>query len=116
MPFAEELHSKLKQLEASQNGAAELLNRFKVEVDFAKKLAAHKNDEKWNGLILEAVQHVNASLSAPAVDLAKAIREAEEIMAPIGKAAKEYTLFCAGHAHIDMNWMWPWPETVAVTH
>jgi alpha-mannosidase len=23
---------------------------------------------------------------------------------------------CVSHAHIDMNWMWSWPETVAVTN
>jgi alpha-mannosidase len=34
----------------------------------------------------------------------------------MGAAAKGYTLHCVGHAHIDMNWMWSWPETVAVTN
>ncbi|MGI5878672.1 MAG: alpha-mannosidase [Christensenellales bacterium] len=30
-------------------------------------------------------------------------------------AARRYTVLCAGHAHIDMNWMWGWDETVPVT-
>ena len=42
--------------------------------------------------------------------------QAEEILAPLGQAAKEYTIYCVGHAHIDMNWMWSWPETVALTY
>jgi alpha-mannosidase len=45
----------------------------------------------------------------------RAVSEAETILAPIGRVAKTYTVHCAGHAHIDMNWMWSWPETVAVT-
>lgn len=27
---------------------------------------------------------------------------------------KEYTVHLIGHAHIDMNWLWLWPETVEV--
>ena len=41
--------------------------------------------------------------------------DAESLLAPLGAAAKSYTIYCAGHAHIDMNWMWSWPETVGVT-
>ena len=28
---------------------------------------------------------------------------------------RKYKLILAGHAHIDMNWMWSWHETVAAT-
>jgi len=28
--------------------------------------------------------------------------------------AKQYTLHLVGHAHIDMNWLWLWPETLDV--
>ena len=41
--------------------------------------------------------------------------EAEERLAPCGPAAKEYKLILAGHAHIDMDWMWSYHETVALT-
>jgi alpha-mannosidase len=117
MPFAEELDAKFKGIQASQTGAEELMNRFKVEVEFAKRFAAHRKSEEWNNLILKAVEHVDSKLAAGgAIDLKAVISEAEEIMAPIGKAAKEYTIHCAGHAHIDMNWMWPWPETVSCAH
>ena len=33
---------------------------------------------------------------------------------PISKMAKEYVVHLIGHAHIDMNWLWLWPETVDV--
>ena len=41
--------------------------------------------------------------------------QVEAILAPIVPAAKRYSLLCAAHAHIDMNWMWRWDETVAIT-
>ncbi len=47
--------------------------------------------------------------------LTQAVRQAEESLAPLAKLARSYTLHLVGHAHIDMNWMWSWPETVAVT-
>ena len=40
---------------------------------------------------------------------------AEEVLTKAyGAAAKKYTVLCIGHAHIDMNWMWGWDETVPV--
>ena len=32
-----------------------------------------------------------------------------------GAEAKQYTLICVGHAHIDMDWQWSYEETVATT-
>jgi len=40
---------------------------------------------------------------------------AEEALLPMSAAVKSYTLHCVAHAHIDMNWMWGFPETAAVT-
>lgn len=31
------------------------------------------------------------------------------------ESAKKLSVICAGHAHIDMNWMWGYQETVSVT-
>jgi alpha-mannosidase len=38
---------------------------------------------------------------------------AENALLPVQEAARAYTILCASHAHIDMNWMWSWQETVA---
>ena len=46
---------------------------------------------------------------------AETVRDIEAGLADFAAAAKTYTMRCVGHAHIDMNWMWAWPETVAVT-
>ncbi|MFA5043066.1 MAG: glycoside hydrolase family 38 C-terminal domain-containing protein [Kiritimatiellia bacterium] len=70
---------------------------WRALIDRAQKIVARRaGDGRWD-------------------ELGDAIREAEKALAPVGKAAKTYTAHCVGHAHIDMNWMWSWPETVAVT-
>ncbi|MBQ5748770.1 MAG: hypothetical protein IIV87_01300, partial [Oscillospiraceae bacterium] len=40
---------------------------------------------------------------------------AEEALADLGELAKSYDTTCVAHAHIDMNWMWGYHETAALT-
>ena len=42
-------------------------------------------------------------------------RRTEEILAPAAERAKRFGMKFVGHAHIDMNWMWGYTETVAIT-
>ncbi|MCX5675368.1 MAG: glycosyl hydrolase-related protein [Planctomycetota bacterium] len=93
--------------------------RFAAELEFAEGLARLRPDQAagWPALIAEAARLVTGTvISQDLARLEAAVREAEAVLAPIGKVAKQYTLHCVGHAHIDMNWMWSWPETVAVTN
>ena len=41
--------------------------------------------------------------------------ELEQAMAPASALAKSITVSCVAHAHIDMNWMWRYDETAAIT-
>jgi len=96
-----------------------LLERFSAEIEFAEGLARlHPRKAKtWRRLIDQATDAVaKAAGSGRADRLRRAVRDAETLLAPVGKAAKAYTVHCVGHGHIDMNWMWSWPETVAVTN
>ncbi len=43
------------------------------------------------------------------------VRAAEEMLADLGPEAKRYTALFISHAHIDMNWMWGYNETAALT-
>jgi len=94
------------------------LGRFYAEVEFAKGLCElHKaKAAAWGKLIAKACDRVTAVALDQQGSLAEAVCEAEEILAPIGLVAKQYTVHLVGHAHIDMNWQWDWPETVAVTN
>ena len=35
-------------------------------------------------------------------------------LAPVAEIAHRYDVYYVGHAHIDMNWLWPWTETIDV--
>jgi len=39
----------------------------------------------------------------------------EKTMQPMSAQCKALTVDCVGHAHIDMNWMWGYTETVSIT-
>lgn len=43
------------------------------------------------------------------------VREVEQSLADLSSRAKELKVFCTANAHIDMNWMWGYQETVALT-
>jgi len=117
--FAERLAASWSQVDAAAGAATRALERFRHEIDFARRLAEARPEKQsaWQDLILKAVDLVRSRVGGgKAVDIDAVVREAEAVLAPIGQAAKEYTIHCVGHAHIDMNWMWSWPETVSVTN
>lgn len=103
-----------------KNDAHNWICRAEVEVGFARLLAEAQPPEKaaeWNALIDQAVKTIAGTDPADGLDgLKKAILEAEAAMAEIGREAKTFKVHCVGHGHIDMNWMWSWPETVATTY
>ncbi|MGQ9731886.1 MAG: alpha-mannosidase [Candidatus Zipacnadales bacterium] len=109
------LQGELMQLQGELNPP---LERFRAEFDFALRMAeAHPEQAaEWIPLLRQAAEKVIAGLKEGTVSVAALVEEAESILAPLGAAAKEYTIYCCGHAHIDMNWMWSWPETVSVCY
>ena len=116
MTSRDEMRQRLALLQAGQKHLAE---RFLAEAEFAEGLAKLHPDKagRWTRLLADASAAVSKALAARKLDrLEAAIGEAEAILAPVGKVAKKYTIHCVGHAHIDMNWMWSWPETVATTN
>jgi len=105
-------------LDAASAHVEHQVERIEAELRFAGTLCDLHSEQAstWRPLIRRAREVVAAELAGGRVDAVQAaVVRAEELMAPIGAAAKEYTVHCVGHAHIDMNWMWSWPETVAVT-
>ena len=95
-----------------------LVARMETELTFSEQLCdLHPGKAAaWRTLIRQARGKMAAVLSGERLDaIPAAVAVAEAILAPIGKVAKTYTIHCVGHGHIDMNWMWSWPETVAIT-
>ena len=95
-----------------------LVERIEAELSFAGQLCELRpaQAKAWRPLVEKARETVALPLARRRLEsVAAAVEEAEKILAPLGKTAKSYTVHCVGHAHIDMNWMWSWPETVSVT-
>lgn len=69
-----------------------------------------KNLLNAKGIVYDAMADKDDSLL---IDLVGSV---EKILEPIGPLAKTFTVHCVGHSHIDMNWLWPWEETVNITN
>ncbi|MEG0766977.1 MAG: alpha-mannosidase, partial [Clostridia bacterium] len=65
--------------------------------------------------ICDALTTLEEAMDAESVLPRTACMAAEQALLPLAEAAKRYEVICAAHAHIDMNWMWGWQETVAAT-
>jgi len=115
MAFTDDLQRGLNALTGASGEVTDTLDRFKAEMDFAARLAKARNNGEWEKMILQAVGNVQQILASGG-DVSASVTAAEQVLAPIGKEAKAYTIHCAGHAHIDMNWLWNWPETVATVN
>ena len=91
--------------------------RIEAELEFARMLIdlQPKHAEALTSAITAAetlAKKVFASADPAAIRTG--VAAIESALAPAGAIAKTYTIYAIGHAHIDMNWMWGWPETVAV--
>ncbi|MBP5275061.1 MAG: hypothetical protein ILO36_09040, partial [Abditibacteriota bacterium] len=85
------------------------IQRFKAEAAFAEKLAEAYGRPDWKALVKEAAAYVEGSAEG---ELSQRVKMAEEMLSPVGEAAKRHTIHLLGHAHIDMNWTWSTLETV----
>ena len=70
---------------------------------------------KWNMVLDRALAELEAGLAEDGALTDSSGKLAEKALEPAGEAAKRYNLICVGHAHIDMNWMWRYDETVTIT-
>ncbi|MDR1190200.1 MAG: hypothetical protein LBK60_00865 [Verrucomicrobiales bacterium] len=82
--------------------------RAREQLRFAAWLARQPEaDAAWPALVARAGE-------ADWADGCRVAAEVEEGLRPLAAAAKKFTVRCVGHAHVDMNWLWGWPETVNV--
>lgn len=88
------------------------IKRIMAQVEFAIRLSKQL-ENKYDDIVEAALSFLQDKITSDGV-LTKAVcLEAEKILLPMKAAAKEYKLIYAAHAHIDMNWMWGWSETVS---
>ncbi|WP_158606743.1 glycoside hydrolase family 38 C-terminal domain-containing protein [Paenibacillus ginsengarvi] len=88
--------------------------RILSQLVFASELSkgnAHAFDEA----ITATLDYVERQIAEEGVIAKRTALQAEQLLTAVAPAAKSYDILCVAHAHIDMNWMWPWDETVSVT-
>lgn len=88
--------------------------RILSQLEFAIRLNEERSGE-FDQTVGAAIRFLNKCMEIDGVLTKSACRRAEELLSPMQEAAKEYKLILAGHAHIDMDWMWSYHETVAST-
>ncbi len=106
--------AELRRLKAGQG---EHWDRVAAELDFADRLAgvSPRQSGEWRKLVADAVSRLTAEARCGG-DGVDAVRKVEEELSGIGEAARAITIHCIGHAHLDMNWLWPWNDTVLTAH
>ena len=88
--------------------------RVLAELEYALHVS-EANEHAFTGELNAALDYLLNELQMHGVLTDDACAQAEGILAPMGDLAKSYRLILTGHAHIDMNWMWSYQETVAAT-
>ena len=73
------------------------------------------NGGKFDNLIEQAADLLLSDIAENGVMTKAASKRAEELLMVLQPEAKKYTQLFISHAHIDMNWMWGYNETAAVT-
>ena len=94
------------------------LATIKGQMAFARYLAfesEHSCDE-WRALWATAADRldIQALSTNDWTRWDASVGAARDTLSPLQSAAKEHTTHLVGHSHIDMNWLWPWRETVDV--
>lgn len=104
-PMEEQLHITMPNKDTK---------RILSQLEFAIRLS-EANGGAFDDCVSQALHYLTGCMEADGVLTRSAGLEAEKLLMPCRDAAKEYKLILAGHAHIDMDWMWSYNETVSLT-
>lgn len=88
--------------------------RILSQLNFALQFSAARSG-RWDKDIDAALTLLEKAMAEEETLTRAACLAAEQLLLPMAGPAKEYEVLYIGHAHIDMNWMWGWQETVAAT-
>lgn len=79
------------------------------------KVYSQNHDNQYLEDIEAASQLVLAAKESLGYITRELVEEIESTLAPIGREMKKINVHCVSHAHIDMNWLWGYHETVMIT-
>ncbi len=101
--------------EWQQNNPSYWAQRVLAQWRYAYELANVEDPEFFGQVLVSASKVLEEGMERDGVITDGVAQQAEEVLAAISRTAKSYGLECVSHAHIDMNWMWGFHETVAIT-
>ncbi len=106
------LDTRISKLKGIPGGRA--CERLMYEIGYARRVS-NVQGGRWDELILNAVSMVEKAYAEDGVLTDGKALAAEQALMPMQADCKKYKLMLCGHAHIDMNWMWRYDETVQIT-
>lgn len=74
----------------------------------------HSRHANWEPMLAEAIVYLWDSIHENGSIVKEDCENLELALAGLSPAAKEITIHCVAHAHIDMNWQWGYQETISV--
>ena len=104
---------KLRTLEKYRSSCA-YADRIVSELIYLDGVSKNENGI-YDGRIEGAADELLSSAEKYGTLTVPECRRVEESLSDLSPAAKKYTELFISHAHIDMNWMWGYNETAAVT-
>lgn len=87
--------------------------RVFAEIAVAEEINTHEAG-RYEALLNQAVDILYEAWTQEHALPDSVCRKAEEVLLPLSETAKSMTMHCVAHAHIDMDWMWGFHETVDV--
>lgn len=87
--------------------------RILTEMGYLTELLYHK-DASARELLEQAAVLLSGDYGENGRIGAQTVEQAEALLMPLSQKAKRITMVCVAHAHMDMNWMWGYQETVAM--
>jgi len=100
-----------EKLHACLNAEEPYIERLLAELSFGVQLALHHDSREWEQLVDEALQKCIEGAKGRR-SICTLVTDVETLLSPMKAKAKEYCVHYVAHAHIDMNWLWPWSDTV----
>lgn len=104
--------TQLKNLKQKTSGY--WAERILAQLGYAVKLSEVGNGSH-DSLLEEVIGFLDGQVKEEGALTKTAAVQAESKIRGLSTEAKAYEMFCAAHAHIDMNWMWGYAETAAIT-
>lgn len=100
-------------LELGKYAAGKPHKRLLLELGYARRVSLAE-EGRYDALIKEAMEVALQDIRENEVATMELVHKVEQMLAPMAAACKRYSWMVVGHAHIDMNWMWRYDETVSI--